>query len=179
MQQCRICGQENEDDAKTCAKCDTGLFVPTTLRKVSAAWERIRPIFRWRPTSIILIFYIVLHSLNIFSSRIISHDYHGHGQMHWARFFGKGWALNLCEAILCLSGYLMMKRHTKVWLLAGALAVSGTFGIEILRWTGHLGTPHYVDPVFDALFWFFYGYAVIYALQESCRIQQRSEKPAP
>jgi hypothetical protein len=168
MRVCRHCSRENGEDNIRCLECGFDLGDSPPLDVPSQVGERSSRFFRWRPASIILIIFVVLYwvlaLLNLWMARTFSHR--GEEQMARLMYWGTFW--NVVVAVLCAVGRQMMRRQTRLSLLAGALAVMAALFVVIRTWAAGLLSGHNPLPTIEALLiWMPLTYVIIYAYRES------------
>jgi len=128
-----------------------------------------RHFFRWNPTVVILIILTVLYGvvapLNILLGSAAAQQGDQHVSHIW--YWGAFW--NAVVAILCFTGWRLMRRQSRVYLVAGACAVAAALFIVMCIWI--IGLIHGRNPsVIEAvLIWLPMLYVIIYALCESKR----------
>ena len=109
-----------------------------------------RHFFRWKPTVVVLIILIVLYGvftpLNIFlgSAAAQRGDQHVSHVLRWGAFW------NAVVAILCFTGWRLMRRQSRAYLAAGACAIAAALFIVMRTWIAGLIHGRNAFPVIEA-----------------------------
>jgi len=100
---------------------------PVTRPDADLTPPRAKDFFVWRSTSVVLIIlatgYSVFAVLNLWLGRI--QTLHGDARTGSILYAGAAW--NAAVAILCFLGRFLMKRHTKLLLIAAPLQLRGRY----------------------------------------------------
>src|SRR5262245_56088024 len=126
--------------------------------------------FRRKPTVVVLIILTVLYGvfapLNIFLGSVAAQR--GDQQVSHVLYWGAFW--NAVVAILCFTGWRLMRRQSRVYLAAGACAIAAALFIVMRTWIPGLLHGRNPFPVIEAvLTWLPMLYVIIFALRESRR----------
>ena len=129
-----------------------------------------RHFFRWKPTVVVLIILTVLYGLfvplNILLGRAAAQR--GDQQVSHVLYWGVFW--NAVVAMLCFTGWRLMRRQSRVYLAAGACAIAAALSIVMRTWiTGLLHGQNPFPVIEVVLTWLPMLYVIIYALCESKR----------
>jgi hypothetical protein len=131
---CRHCATGNQDDAALCIECGLELSPSPSIRAAAAATALCRRIVIWKATSVILIIVALVYwVLALVSVRMALHFSHL-GNTAMASFLRWGVFWNTIVAVLCFVGRLLMRRDTRISVLAGNVAVLGALLITVRNW---------------------------------------------
>jgi hypothetical protein len=171
MKSCGYCGRESENGVTVCPGCGLKLVdtAPSPVSEGNSQKEGNR-FFSWRLSSIVLIvlaaLYFVLAPLNLWMAHVFSQrgEQHTAHLLYWSAFW------NIVVGSLCFAGRQMMKRQTRIGLLAGAIVVMAALFLAIRGWVWGLLTNNNPIPMVEVfLIWIPLVYAIIYAYRESRR----------
>ncbi len=174
MKTCTYCGRENSDDAIQRSGCGGRDFVvsataaPVTRPSVNLTSARAKGLLVWRAPSVVLIIVATGYSVFAILNLWLGHIQTLRGDARTGSILYTGAAWNTAVAVLCFFGRSLMKRHAKLLLIAGALAIAGALLITLRTWI--LAFPFGLNPVpwiEPLLVWPPLVYAIIYAYKES------------
>jgi hypothetical protein len=131
-----------------------------------------RTFFRWPIVVVILVIigtlYAVTAPLNIFLAREATQR--GHQRLAHTMYSGAFW--NALVAVLCFTGWQVMRLKTRGRLRTGAYIIAAALAIVMRVWVSSLRYELNPFPISEAILtWLPMLYAVIFAIRESKRVE--------
>jgi len=163
MKTCRHCATDNQDGASLCIECGLELSPSPSTRAAAAATALCERIVTWKAASVILIIVALVYwVLALVSVRMALHFSHL-GNAAIANFLWWGVFWNTIVALLCFIGRRLMRHQTRLFLLAGNVAVLGALLIIVRNWISGLLSGRNPYPVIEILLaWLPLIYVLLY-----------------